>query len=209
MIELIAPCAQLLLHGAGGDFQQRGVAAPETVDGLLGVADQEQTAPAGSGGGEFVEQRFQQPPLGRVGVLEFVDQQVVDALIQFVLHPVPVVGVIEQLAGFPFQVGEVDQPALALDALKVVEQACACAVPGRGQRQRCVPRHLIAVRLQRGAQFGVQIEEAMLTLGAHLLPLDRAFIARAATASVRHEYGLDKRDGGGGQIAGSQHRFDR
>ena len=103
--------AQPLLQPAGGGTQQLRVGAAEAVDALLGVADDEgAAAAAGVAGGHLLQQRQQQAPLGRTGVLELVEQQVIDALVQAVADPLGIAVRGQQAVSAPFQVGEAERP---------------------------------------------------------------------------------------------------
>ncbi len=68
--------------------------------------------------------------MGGVGILKFVDQEMIDAAVQLVLYPLGLVAVAQQAVGVPFQVGEIQQPAFLFDFLVVGEQAMPTGIPG-------------------------------------------------------------------------------
>ena len=59
----------------------------------------------------------------------------IDACIEFVLHPMRLFAAVEQAIGVPFQIGEIQDALLAFDALIMFEQALTGAVPGEVQRK--------------------------------------------------------------------------
>ncbi len=93
--------------------------ALEREDGLLLVADREDGSLDRAGAGTGEEFGGQQPddlPLLRAGVLRLVDQHVVDALVELVVHPGrPVLA--EQVQRLVDQVVVVEQPAPVLRPL--------------------------------------------------------------------------------------------
>ena len=104
----ISPCAAM---SAPHLVEQGDVGAPETVDGLLGIADDEQLAGLEThgapvvGGGAPLGQQEDDLRLQRVGVLELVDQQIVESRLKGGAHVAPPQ---QQVAGLAEQVGEVE-----------------------------------------------------------------------------------------------------
>ena len=83
---------QTVGHKFARCFKDLGLGATETVDALLGVADDEQgqaLLPAGTAASPGVRRQpsLKNLPLLWVGVLELVDQHVAQALVQPLLHP--------------------------------------------------------------------------------------------------------------------------
>ena len=176
-------CVQVLLHPGRSTLEQSRVAAPEPVYRLLGVADNEQAAPAFAAGRHLFQQRQYQLPLRRVGVLKFIDQEVVDALVEFELHPVRLFPVAEQQVGVPLQVCEIQQAPLALDALVVIQHALAGTVPCRVGAQCLLPPLLFRDSFDFFAEPGVQFQKPLLALFPHGLALRIPRRALAALAS--------------------------
>ena len=70
----------------GGDEHLR-LGAPEAIDALLGIADDEHARRPRPGPAVAAQPGMQRLPLQRIGVLELVDQQVRDARVEPLLHP--------------------------------------------------------------------------------------------------------------------------
>ena len=155
---------QPVFHPGGGGVEQIGIGPAEAVDGLLHVAYEEDAARAlRLAGGQFFEQGQEQAPLGGVGVLEFVHQQVVDTPVQLVLHPEGMVAVVQELVGVPFQIGEIQQAAFGLEALVMLQQGVARPIPGAVQFQG-VPAPLEVQGFPDGfAQQALQFQQAFHT----------------------------------------------
>ena len=64
-------------------------------------------------------------PLQRVGVLKLVNQQVLDARIQPLLHPTRELGVAEHALGGAFHIVHVDPTALTFEGGKLLQQQSA------------------------------------------------------------------------------------
>ena len=124
--------------------KQVRIGTPEAIDGLFLITNQKHAAVTlRVARGHFLKQRQQQPPLRRVGVLKFIDQQVVDSLIEFVLHPFGMLAAVKKLTGFPLEIGKVEQAMFFFEILVVVEQTLAANVPGMRDSQGCVPSLLL------------------------------------------------------------------
>ena len=94
-----------------GEFLGRGVL--ERIDRLLLVADRKDRArerPRAGAGGEFVGEVAHDLPLLLAGVLRLVDQHVVDAEIELVVHPGGI-DVAQQRQRLVDEVVVVEQPA--------------------------------------------------------------------------------------------------
>ena len=114
-------------------IEQFRLGAAEAVDALLGVADDERAAPAARITGRHLLQQWQQQaPLRGIGVLEFIEQQVVDLLIELVTHPVGAAVTLQQPVRRPFDLGE-GQRAVA----------CELAIEHRQRRHAQGVRSLI------------------------------------------------------------------
>ena len=53
----------------------------------------------------------------------------IDTLIQFVLHPMGIITMVQQFIGFPFQVGKIKQALFLLDALEIAQQTMTGVIP--------------------------------------------------------------------------------
>ena len=113
MLQLGAAFEQTALHL----LVERDVGAAEAINRLLGVADDKQLAgqraramPVGFGGIVGREQQ-QDLRLQRIGVLEFVDEDVADTVLQFGAHRGAVA---HQVAGDQQQVHEVEHAGALL-----------------------------------------------------------------------------------------------
>ena len=118
---------QAFTHEIARRREDAGLGAPEAVDALLRVADDEHrrrplTTGAAARADVPRQPGMQRVPLQRAGVLELVDQQVTDLAVQPFLHPARQVRVAEQGERTAFQVVHVDDAALALEPVERVEQ---------------------------------------------------------------------------------------
>ena len=129
-----------------------GIGALEPEDRLLVVADHEQRAPAilglGIAGEIFGGERVDNRPLVGIGVLRFVDQDVVGALVELVAHPIAHPRAIEQPPRPVDQVVEIGDPGGALGADIGAGERLPCPQPcslcdgelgGRAQRLEFSP----------------------------------------------------------------------
>ena len=96
--------------------------ATETVDALFGIADDEDAGRGAACPGIAAEPFVQSLPLQRVGVLEFVDQQVFDACIEPFLHPAGEHGIRQHDQRGPLDVVHVDPAAFALQGCELGDQ---------------------------------------------------------------------------------------
>ena len=136
-IQSIGDSVGLAVQPVNCGVEQPRFGAAKTVDGLFVVPYQKNTAPVPlSVAGELLQERADQVPLGGVGILEFVDEDVFQGLIQFVLHPQHVIGPGQQFMGLPFQISEVQLALLALDVLIELQQPRSRHIPGAGQIER-------------------------------------------------------------------------
>ena len=96
--------------------EQAHIGAAKAVDRLLRVAHQQHAGPraiAAIG----VEPAAQRGPLQRVGVLKFIEQEMLDARIEPLVQISGVAAVGQQLRSLPLDVVEVDYAARRLEAL--------------------------------------------------------------------------------------------
>ena len=149
----------------------------EPIDALLGVADDEQ---AGSGTARpriAAQPGIQRLPLQRVGVLEFVDQQVLHARIEPLLQPARKHGIGEHRLGCSLDVVHVHPTALALERGEFPDQQAGQA------------RHALVV--QPGLMLGAGRREAkgQILRGTNLRQA-LEFLAELARLSLLREQGL-------------------
>ena len=64
-------------------------------------------------GEEILRQRGDNVPLRLIAILRLIDQNVFDALVEFVCNPIADFGGAQQARGFAHQIVEIDQPARA------------------------------------------------------------------------------------------------
>ena len=116
----------------GGGQVGVDVGAPEGVDGLLGVADEDE------GGVAAAEAEAEDVPLDRVGVLELVDQHHPVAAPQPGLHPGAVDGILERLLEADQEIVVGEDPGVALAPLHLLAHRLGQAAvhPGRGRAGR-------------------------------------------------------------------------
>ena len=134
------PRRQALAHGT----EVGEVGTLETVDRLLLVADHEQGSrivARAVASEELLGQLEHDRPLARAGVLGLVDQDMVDARIQLVEHPLGLARFVQQLAGALDQVVIVEHRPLRLQRLVSIDG-------GEGDAQQ----GLAAARHEEGAQ---------------------------------------------------------
>jgi hypothetical protein len=153
------------------EIRRRGehprLAAAEAVDRLLGVAHHEHRHRA-VGAARLGEPGRQRLPLQRIGVLEFVEQEMAVARVQLQRQRGRVFLAGEQAAGQPFGVGEVDHALLRLGVLIGGEQRVA------EQQAVAVERPDADVGLDRGDGFErgfqrVEVAQVGVELGAERL----------------------------------------
>ena len=106
--------AQTGPHKLLGGAEHLRIGAPESVDALLGIAHDEH---AGCRGRTGIARQpgMQRLPLHRVGVLEFVHQQMAQLRIQPLLNPAAQQLILQQQPGGLFDVVHVDPAMAALD----------------------------------------------------------------------------------------------
>ena len=97
-------------------LEHLGFGAPEAVNRLLGIANQKHAGrfarPGARIGGQPAVQRL---PLQRIGVLEFVDEQLAHTGIHALLHPARELGIPQQPLGCGLQIVHVDPAAFPLE----------------------------------------------------------------------------------------------
>ncbi len=144
--------SSLDVAAAGSELARIG--ALEGKDRLLLVADGKDGAhdPVARSGTrcEFRRQPFDDVPLPWAGVLGFVDQDMVDAAIEFEMDPA-CGDAVEQVVCLVDQVVIVEQAALLL---------LAAVVRGNGTRDH--EQSICAVALHHGAAFRIQLQNARL-----------------------------------------------
>ena len=97
-----------------------GLGALERIDGLLLVTDREHGAfgiARSFAGEELVGKPLHHPPLVGARVLRLVEKDMVDALVELVVHPRARILPRQQRGGAPDQVVEVEKSARALEPL--------------------------------------------------------------------------------------------
>ncbi len=116
----------------GGGQVGVDVGAPEGVDGLLGVADEDE------GGVAAAEAEAEDVPLDRVGVLELVDQHHPVAAPQPGPHPGAVDGIVERVLQADEQVVVGEDAGVALAPFHLLAHGLGQAAvhPGRGRAGR-------------------------------------------------------------------------
>ena len=194
-----------------GGLEHARLGAAEAVNRLLGVADDEDAGLAvvvAIG----IQPALHDVPLQRIGVLEFVQQDLLVTRIEPALQIGRVFFVRQQPVRLPFQIGEVEHAALGLDRL------IAFQIGGPGGKQRGIDgKHLrlgtAALQLQqRCAQAGKFVLECRAAAFAeivfdHLAQLPAAMVVAAHCAFVVAELGQQL-----GEIvqagAGCQRAFD-
>ena len=118
------------LEPALGHVEQTGIGTTETIDRLFLIThDQNAAISRGAPRRHFLKQRKQKSPLGRVGILEFVYEQMIDALIELVLNPLGVLTAVEEAVGLPLKIIEIQQPLLCLDPLIMIQQSITAVIP--------------------------------------------------------------------------------
>ena len=111
-----AGVCHLVAEGFPAKVETGGVGALEAVDGLFLVADDEERAVAiGLARNDFADQRLNDVPLRRTGVLGIVHQHVVDAFVEAEKHPLQR-AVAEKRAGPGDEVVEVEYTEVGFDA---------------------------------------------------------------------------------------------
>ena len=180
---------QMALQEVGGAAEQFGIGAPETVDALLGITDDERGAHAFRiTGAHLVEDRPQQLPLRRIGVLELVEHQVLDAPVELVAQPVGLIGIGQQQIAAPFEIGE-------RQLLRALQFGGQCF-------QQAVAKPVAGGRALEGiaaVQHGLNVVELLRqkTVGMHeALPgavADRLLLAQAAAAAIAGQQRLAQR----------------
>jgi hypothetical protein len=126
--------------------EQARLGAPETIDRLLRVADDEDGRPPVKCGLAIfrrtvaAEPGEQDLPLQRVGVLELVDQDVPVARVEPALQVGRMIGIGQQPVRVPLEIGEVERLLLRLEPLIAVDQQAAAAQRRLVDAQRLVGR---------------------------------------------------------------------
>ncbi len=174
-------------HVARG-LEQARIGAAETVDRLLRVAHQEHRRPHARAL-VTAQPPLQDAPLHRVGVLEFVEQQVLVARVQPHLQVGGGVFVAHQAGGFPLEVGEVHRARLALVGLVPLDQRIA-----EGEQRGVDGTHaaLVAARVVSGqglAQRAVQVDQRLRAAFADGLDQRLGRFACTRLAGLRMERG--------------------
>ena len=167
------------------------LAAAEAVDRLLGVAHHEHRHRA-VGAARFKQPGRKRLPLQRVGVLEFVEQQMPVARVQLQRQRRRVLLAAQKAAGLPFGIGEIDHPLLHLGVLIGRQQRVA------EQQAVAVERPDALVGLDRGDGFQrgfqhVEVAQVGVESGAERVFqfLRRLFLAPLARRhQVSHECGM-------------------
>jgi hypothetical protein len=111
----------------------------EGIDRLLFVANGKDRAPCiarAVAGKEVFCQRLDNRPLDRACVLRFVDQDVVDPLVELVVNPCPDTVANQEIRGSGDQILEIEQAPLLLEVCVVVMQAS-----GKRESSLRRPRH--------------------------------------------------------------------
>ncbi len=134
-VEQIPP--QAIAHKSLCRLEHLRFSAAEPVNALLGVPHDEDAGRRGTSTGITTEPRAQRLPLQRIGVLKLVDQQMLDAGVEALLHPAREHGVTQHHQGGSLDVIHVDPAVLALERRKLLQQHPAEArhtllvLPGR------------------------------------------------------------------------------
>ena len=106
------------------DLEQARLGTPEAVDRLLRVAHQEDAGPV-PGRAIGRQPGLHDLPLQGVGVLKLVQQDVLVAAIQLVLHVFRILAAAQELEHAPFHIGEIQHLARFLEPLVGREQGRA------------------------------------------------------------------------------------
>ena len=118
---------QAVQHEVARRFEDPRLGAPEAVDALLRIADDEHprrclAAGAAPGPGVTRQPGVQRLPLQRAGVLELVDHHVADARVEALLQPARQAAIAQQRQRTAFEVGHVGQAAGPLVACELIDQ---------------------------------------------------------------------------------------
>ena len=105
-------------------IKQAYVGAAKAVDRLLRVAHQEHRRPRAIAA-VGVEPAAQRRPLQRVGVLEFIEQQVLDARVKALVQIGGVITVSQKLRRLPLDIVEVDRGARRFEMLIGIDEGVA------------------------------------------------------------------------------------
>ena len=128
-----------------------GIGALEGIDRLLLVADRKDRAvdvvARAEPGKELFGEAPHDLPLRRAGVLRLVDQDVVDALVELVLHPRTDIGARQQPHRAGDQVVEVEKAARRLHPLIAGDQPVGGGERGRGCLQHAEQRQPVGCRV--------------------------------------------------------------
>ena len=130
--------AHALVEEAAAVGKQPGIGALEGIDRLLFVADRKDGAvhavARSEAGKEIFGEAPHHIPLVGAGVLGFVDQDVIDALVELVLHPGADIGTRQQPRRAGDQVVEIEKAARCLHPLVAGDQP----VGHHQRRRRCL-----------------------------------------------------------------------
>ena len=142
--------------------------APESVDALLRIADDEDArrllaARATAGAGVGRQPGVQRVPLQRAGVLELVDQQMADARVEPLLHPAGELAVAQQRQRAALEIGHVGVAACALVVARTRASSCA-AEPDHAQvfDARVLLPHLFAASSLQSQRVDARIRARAL-----------------------------------------------
>ena len=167
---------ETLHHKSLRGLEHLGLGAAKAVDGLFGIAHQKHArrfARAGAGIGR--EPAVQRLPLQRVGVLEFVDQQVAHACIQPLLQPAREFSVAQQAARGGLHVVHVDPAALVLEGGKA------------GEQHACEAGHALVVQPGLVLGAGSQHAHGHVLRSTHLLDAGELVAELARLALLREQ----------------------
>ena len=162
--------------------EQPCLGTAKAVNRLLRVAHQKDRRHAVSTGSS-AKPALQHPPLQRIGILKFVQQNMPVTRIQLELQVFGLIRIRQQARDLPFDIGEIQHAACVFEALVVRQQGVA-------DRQR-VSVELVhalcrqpAARLQQTlAELRVQCQKARIVFGTQAL--DRG-LAGAVFAQLAH-----------------------
>src|SRR4029078_3899418 len=156
--ELLTGGADALSEILTYTLERRRGGALEAEDRLFGIADDEHRAAqraSAFAGEELLRQRRHHLPLLGIGVLRFVDEDVIDAAVELVEHPRRNIRALEKIARGEDEIVIVQQRAFFLQAAILAQDAVGKPVE-RGSRARHRDAPAQIVEREETSGFGSQ-----------------------------------------------------